>query len=90
MSNKYFSTRKGPYIFCDICGQACYLWEITKLSVETGRGGLMVCRYDADKADFGLIPYLANNERNVPFSHPNHTNVTNGSTPRDVETDGVY
>ena len=90
MSNKYFSTSKGPYTFCDICGQACYIWELTKLSSDTGRGGLLVCRNDADKADFGLMPYSITSEKRIPFSKPGHTNVSNGSEPYDIETNGVY
>lgn len=86
VSNKYFSGRKGPYVYCEICGQATYLWEATKLSAETGRGGLVVCRNDADKLDFGLMPYVASTESKVPFSRPNHTNVNNGSTPINPET----
>lgn len=86
MSNKYFSGRKGPYIYCEMCGQACYLWETTKLSSETGRGGLVVCRNDADKIDFGLISYTPKTETKVPFTRPNHTNVQNGAEPENPET----
>lgn len=90
MSNKYFSGRKGNYIYCDICGQACYVYEVTKLSAETGRGGLLVCKNDADRIDAGLIPFIPTTEMKVPVSRPNHTNVTNGAEPYDTESQGVY
>jgi hypothetical protein len=90
MSNKYFSSRKGPYIYCEICGQACYTWELTKLSPHTGRGGLLVCKNDADAIDHGLVPYKVAEEQKVPFSRPNHTNLTNGSEPYDVETGNIF
>lgn len=86
MTNRYFSGRKGRYIFCDICGQACYEWEITKLKPETGRGGLIVCRNDADAIDFGLIPYTPTTERPVTWTRINHTDLTNGATPLDYDT----
>jgi hypothetical protein len=89
MSNKYFSSRKGGYIYCDMCGQACYIWEVTKLSADTGRGGLLVCKNDADKLDFGLVPYIVSSESKVPYARPNHTNVDNASEPYDIETLGV-
>ena len=86
MSNKYFSGRKGQYIYCDICGQACYLFEAKRLNQYTGRPGLMVCPNDADTIDFGLVPYIPTTEKRVPFSRPNHTDVTNGTAPLDPET----
>ena len=86
MSNKYFSGRLSRYIFCDICGQACYDYEITRLDSKTGRGGLMVCPNDADKIDFGLVPYVPAPERPVTWTRINHTNVSNGSTPLDYDT----
>lgn len=89
MSNKYFSTAKGPYIFCDICGQACYLYDVKKLPVQTGRGGLMVCKNDVDKLDFGLVPYKIAEESKIKFTRINHTNVTNGAEPYDTES-GVF
>lgn len=89
MSNRYFSSRKGPYIYCDICGQACYMWEVTKLSADTGRGGMLVCKNDADKIDFGLVPFIPRTEQQIPFSRPNHSDISNGSEPYDPET-GVF
>lgn len=85
MTSKYFSGRKGHYIFCDICGQACYDWEVTKLSQATGRPGLLVCPGDADGIDHGLIPYTVSNEKSVHFARVNHTDVDNGATPLDIE-----
>jgi len=85
MSNKYFNGRKERYIFCDICGQACYISDAVKLKAETGRGGLMVCPLDADKIDFGLIPYVPTTERAIEWSRVNHQNVTNGTAPLDIE-----
>lgn len=86
MSNKYFSGRLDRYIFCDICGQATYMFEAVKLKQETGRGGLIVCPNDADKIDFGLIPYSIKEERPVKWTRINHTNTSNGTDPVDVET----
>ena len=86
MSNKYFSGRKGRYIFCDICGQPCYVWQATKLKAETGRGGLIVCPNDIDAIDHGLIPYVATTEKPVEWSRINHQNVTNGTSVENYET----
>lgn len=85
MSNKYFSGRKGHYIFCDICGQACYDWEATKLSALTGRPGLLVCPKDADNIDYGLIPYTPNTEKPVGFARIIHQDTANGTPPVDIE-----
>jgi len=65
------------------------MWEITKLSPETGRGGLLVCRDDADRIDPGLMPITPPKERIVPFSRPDNSS-TNGSEPYDVETQGIF
>ncbi len=89
MSNKYFSGRKGHYIFCDICGQACYDWEATLLKTFTGRPGLLVCPRDVDKIDYGLIPYNPTTEQPVRFARIAHQNVTNGAPPEDVESSSV-
>ena len=86
MSNKYFSGRKGHYIFCDICGQACYDWEVTKLSTLSGRPGLLVCPRDADVIDHGLIPYTPTTEQPIKWSRINHSNITNGESPLDYDT----
>lgn len=86
MSNKHFSSRKGQYIYCDICGQATYIWEMTRLATETGRGGLLVCPNDADKIDHGLIPYRIPPEKRVQFARVNHQNLTNGTDVLDIET----
>jgi hypothetical protein len=86
MSNKYFSGRRGHYIYCDICGQACYADEATKLKPETGRGGLLVCPNDVDSIDYGLIPYVLPNERPVKWAKVNHTDVSNGAAPLDIES----
>ncbi len=86
MSNKYFNGRKGHYIFCDICGQACYDWEVTRLTTQTGRPGLLVCSRDRDTIDYGIIPYNPTTEQPIRWSRINHQNVTNGATPLDIET----
>lgn len=79
--------RKGDWaVYCDICGQECYASETTKLSVYTGRGGLIVCKNDADKIDPSLLPYKIPTEKNVPWTRINHTDTTNGSEPIDPET----
>lgn len=89
MSNKYFSGRDGRYIYCDLCGQACYVHQIVKLSPETGRGGLLVCQNDADNIDFGLVPFVIPNEQPIRVARINHTNITNGTAPLDVEGSGA-
>lgn len=86
MSNKYFSGRRERYIYCDICGQPCYISDVKKLSPETGRGGLMVCPDDADKIDFGLIPYEIKSENPVSWTRIAHQDVANGTAPLDIET----
>lgn len=85
MSNKYFSGRHGHYIFCDICGQACYTVNAIKLQSQTGRGGLIVCPDDADSIDPGLIPYSLPTEKGVKWARVNHTDVSNGAPPEDIE-----
>lgn len=87
MSNKYFSGRYGRYIFCDICGQACYVKEAVKLDTKTGRGGLIVCPNDIDARDPGIIPYNPTTEKKEPWTRINHTNTDNGSEPADINTD---
>ena len=89
MDSKYFSG-KYPYIFCDICGQPCYLKDATKLTKETGRGGLMVCKNDTDIVDFGTIPYTIPIEHGPKWVRINHQDTANGSEPYDVEASGVY
>lgn len=86
MSNRYFSGRKGHYIFCDICGQACYDWEITVLDSKTGRGGCIVCPKDADSIDYGIIPYALPVEKSVKFARMENTDVTNEAAPIVYET----
>lgn len=86
MSNKYFSGRKGPYIYCDLCGQACYVDEVVRLKSGTGRPGLLVCPNDADGIDYGLFPRITATEKPVKWTRINHQNVTNGSEPENVET----
>lgn len=83
---KYFSGNQGQYLFCDICGQACYVFEATKLAANTGRGGLYVCPSDKDNIDFGLVPYTITSEHPVPYVRINHTNLTNGTAVLDYET----
>lgn len=86
MSNKYFAGNKGQYIYCDICGQACYAWEAKRLSTATGRPGCIVCPNDRDDIDPGLIAYSIPAERGVAWTRINHQNQTNGSAPLDFET----
>ena len=77
------------YIYCDICGQRSYASESTKLSQYTGKGGLVVCRHDVDKIDYGLVPYRSRTERNVDFVRINHTSVLDASPIFNYETDTV-
>ncbi len=86
MSNKKFGGNKGRYIFCDICGQACYAYEAKRLSIETGRPGLIVCPNDADMSDPGLMAYTVPPEKPVEWTRINHTNVDNSSAPINYET----
>lgn len=82
----YFSGKLGRYIFCDICGQACYVSQTVKLSPKTGRGGLRVCLRDADHIDPGLIPYTITSEKPIPWTRINHTDTTNGAAVINYET----
>lgn len=86
MTNKFFSGRKGHYLFCDICGKPCYDFEATKLHQYTGRGGLIVCPLDADVIDFGLVPYVVPPEKSVKWVRINHTDTTNGAAVLDYES----
>lgn len=86
MSNKYFAGNKGRYVFCDICGQACYAFEANRLTLETGRPGLIVCPNDDDCADPGLIAYTVPAEKPVQWTRINHQNIDNGTAPLNYET----
>lgn len=72
-------------VYCDICGQRYPASKTVTLPTNTGRGGLVVCRHDADSIDFGLIPYTVRKEQTVPFIRSNHTNTTLGSPLVDLE-----
>ncbi len=74
------------YIYCDICGQRSYASDTTKLSHYTGHGGLIVCKHDVDKVDYGLVPYTPRREQNVPTLRINHINTTIGSPYVDIES----
>ena len=86
MSNKYFAGNRGYYIFCDICGQACYAFEAHRLETATGRPGLMVCPNDHDNIDPGLMAYYIQPEKPVAWTRINHQDVTNGTAPLDYES----
>lgn len=87
MTDRFDPGRLGDWIvFCDICGKKCYASETVKLSEYTGKGGLVVCRQDADKVDPGLIPYSVKAEKNIPFTRTNHTNTDNASPLVDLES----
>jgi hypothetical protein len=82
--------RLGDWVvFCDICGQRYYASETVKLPVHTGRGGLIVCRRDADAIDYSTIPYNTRKEQNVPFLRSNHTSTLDSSPIFDYESDTV-
>lgn len=74
------------YIYCDICGQRHFASETYKLSQYTGRGGLIVCRHDADKVDYGLVPFTPKREQNPAQVRINHTNTDNAAPIVDLET----
>jgi hypothetical protein len=79
--------RLGDWIaFCDICGRKCYASETTKLASNTGKGGLVVCKYDVDKIDYGLVPYRVPVEKSPPSVRTNHTNTDDGSPTVDLES----
>ena len=86
MSNKYFAGNKGQYIYCDICGQACYAFEAKRLSDATGRPGLIVCPNDRDEEDPGLMAYTVPVEKGVKWTRINHQNVDNGASIINYET----
>jgi hypothetical protein len=88
MSNKYFSGRKGHYIFCDICGQAVYDWDITKLDQKTGRGGLLVCKNDSDIIDYGIVPYQLPIEQSIRFARSDYQQLTFSTPPYDYAAAG--
>lgn len=84
------SYNKGDYyIYCDICGQRHYASRTTKLSHYTGREGLIVCPYDVDKIDPGLIPFTPRKEKIVSNIRINHANTANSSPIFDYEVDTV-
>lgn len=63
-NNKYSSSRLSDHIvFCHICGQPCWYSESIRLDQYTGRGGLLVCKRDADKIDYSLVPFKVPPER---------------------------
>lgn len=74
------------FAYCDICGKQCYASTMIKLSPDTGRGGLLVCRDDADKLDAGIIPFAPRREVQVPFTRINHTDTTNSAATVNLET----
>lgn len=73
------------FIHCDVCGKRCYASETIKLSQYTGKGGLIVCRRDADRIDQGLIPFTPRRETNVTQIRINHTDTTDSSAYFDIE-----
>lgn len=86
MTRRFNPGRLGDWIvFCDICGQKYYASETTKLSTYTGRGELIVCKKDADKLDYGLVPYKPPAEQNIPWVRINHTNTANATPLVDLE-----
>lgn len=88
--SRFSPGRVGDWVlFCDICGQKCYASESSKLSTYTGRGGLIVCKNDVDKVDYGLVPYNTSPEKNVPWTRINHTATENSSPVFDYEADTV-
>lgn len=86
MTDRFNPGQVGDWTFyCDICGQKGYASESTKLATETGKGGLIVCKHDVDKIDYGLIPFIVKVEQNVPYTRINHTDVSNVNEPLDME-----
>lgn len=67
------------YVYCDICGRKLKASESVRLDTYTGRGGLIVCKQDADRIDYGTVPYKIPTEQNIPWARINHTDTTNSS-----------
>ncbi len=87
MTDRFANAKPGNWVaFCDICGQKCFAHEMIKLDINTGRGGLIVCKYDADVIDYGLIPYSIPIEKPIPWARINHTDISDGTPPINLET----
>lgn len=87
MKNDFAFDHVGDrYVFCMICGQRCLASEATRLSADTGRGGLIVCPNDVDSIDYSVRSYHIPVEKAVPFTRINHTNLTNGTAVLNTET----
>lgn len=71
--NNYTNKVKvDDYVFnCHQCGMPCWYSKTTKLSKETGKGGLRVCPVCVDAIDYSLIPYKLPVEKAVPNANPN-------------------
>lgn len=77
MTDRFQPGRLGDWVIkCDICGQKCFASESFKLPTNTGRGGLVVCAKDADKVDYGLVPFTTPVEQNVPWTRVNHLDTS--------------
>ncbi len=75
------------FSYCDVCGKKTYSSQLTKLSNNTGRGGLIVCKHDADAIDYSLVPHLSSRrEQHVNTLRINHTDTYDASPVVNVET----
>jgi hypothetical protein len=87
MSDRFNPGRLGDWVvFCDICGQKCYASETTKLSTYTGQGNAIVCKYDVDAIDYGLVPFIIPVEKPVPWTRSGDLDVPNEADPINYET----
>ncbi len=85
---KRFYHRYGDYYIdgCDICGTRCWASEATKLPVETGKGGLLVCPSCVDAVDYGTVPYKIPAERPVPTVRDAISTYSQTYDPFDADT----
>ena len=74
------------YVHCNICGQRHLASQTYKLPHYSGRGGLVVCKYDYDRVDPGLQPFTPRREQNVSIVRPGNTDTTIGSPYVDLES----
>jgi hypothetical protein len=84
MNNKTNKLKLDDYIiYCSICARPCKYSESTTLDTYTGRGKIIVCPYDVDSIDYGLVPYSVQEREFVRTTRINH----HATNPNDVPTE---